>query len=58
MTIYTFQVENMEVVERILNETKFHDVKHPDFGTVKRMADEVLPFSLKYELTKTMTINH
>ena len=46
------QVKNMEVVERILNETKYHDVKHPDFGTVMRMADKVLPFSLKYEPAK------
>jgi len=42
----------MEVVERILNETKFHEVKHPDFGTVMRLADKDLPFEMKYEPSK------
>ena len=44
----SMQVENMEVVERFLNETKYHEVKHP-VGTVMRMADEVLPFKLRFE---------
>lgn len=43
----------MEVVERILNETKFHEVTHP-VGTVMRMANDPLPFSLKYEPSSSL----
>ena len=39
----------MEVVERILHDRAFHEVKHP-VGTVMRMANEPLPFAPKFEM--------
>ena len=43
------QVEDMEVVERILRESAYHNVTHP-VGTVMRMADTPLPFTPKFEM--------
>lgn len=35
----------MAVVRRILSERPFHEIKHPEFGTLMRMMDKELAFS-------------
>lgn len=39
----------MDVVERILHDREFHEVKHP-VGTIMRMAIVPLPFVPKFEI--------
>jgi hypothetical protein len=36
----------MAIVRRILSERPYHEIKHPEFGTLMRMMDKELAFSL------------
>ena len=39
----------MSVVEKILSNSTFHEFKHPDFGTVMRMMNIPLNFTMRFE---------
>jgi hypothetical protein len=39
------QVEDMDIVEKIVASSEYHEFKHPEYGTVMRMMVKDIPFT-------------